>query len=258
MMPQLLYYDTPDDIAAFSTTRHGGVSLGNYASMNVNLFCGDDVEAVNENRQRLCKTLHLSDPTRLVIPHQTHGTTVRVIDAGFLSLDMSQRCERLEGVDAVMTNLPQVCIGVSTADCTPIIIYDREYHAACAVHAGWRGTVARIASKAVLAMQEVYQSRPNQLEAWIGPCISAKNFEVGQEVYDQFEAAGFPMEHIATRIGKWHIDLPLSNEYLLSDVGLSHINQSAICTYDQVDDFFSARRMGILSGRIYTGLILIG
>lgn len=258
MKPQLFLYDTPDGVVAFSTTRHGGVSKGNYASLNINGYCGDAKEDVAENRRLLCMSLNLSDESRLVIPHQTHGTTVLTVDKTFLSLDEEQRQQRLEGIDAVITNVPQICIGVSTADCIPIIIYDVVHHAAAAIHAGWRGTVARIVKKAVAALQAAFGSQPVELQAWIGPGISLKNFEVGQEVYDQFAEAGFQMERIAMKYEKWHIDLPMCNRMQLEEAGvpLQSIRQMAVCTYDQTDDYFSARRLGINSGRIYTGAIL--
>ena len=258
MKPQLFLYDTPDGAVAFSTTRHGGVSKGNYASLNVNGYCGDAREDVAENRRLLCMSLNLSDESRLVIPHQTHGTTVLTVDKTFMALDEEQRQQRLEGIDAVITSVPQICIGVSTADCIPIIIYDAVHHAAAAIHAGWRGTVARIAPKAVAALQTAYGSQPAELQAWIGPGISLKNFEVGQEVYDQFAEAGFQMERIAMRYEKWHIDLPMCNLLQLEEAGLPlpFIHHTDICTYDHTDDFFSARRLGISSGRIYTGIIL--
>lgn len=258
MKPQLFLYDTPDGVVAFSTTRHGGVSKGNYASLNINGYCGDAKEDVAENRRLLCMSLNLSDESHLVIPHQTHGTTVLTVDKTFLSLDEEQRQQRLEGIDAVITNVPQVCIGVSTADCIPIIIYDVVHHAAAAIHAGWRGTVARIVKKAVAALQAAFGSQPFELQAWIGPGISLKNFEVGQEVYDQFAEAGFQMERIAMKYEKWHIDLPMCNRMQLEEAGvpLQSIRQMAVCTYDQTDDYFSARRLGINSGRIYTGVIL--
>lgn len=258
MKPQLFLYDTPDGVVAFSTTRHGGVSKGNYASLNINGYCGDAKEDVAENRRLLCMSLNLSDESHLVIPHQTHGTTVLTVDKTFMALDEEQRQQRLEGIDAVITNVPQICIGVSTADCIPIIIYDDVHHAAAAIHAGWRGTVARIVKKAVAALQAAYGSQPTELQAWIGPGISLKNFEVGQEVYDQFAEAGFQMECIAMKYEKWHIDLPMCNRMQLEEAGvpLQSIRQMAVCTYDQTDDYFSARRLGINSGRIYTGVIL--
>lgn len=254
----LLFYDFGPGVTAFSTSRHGGVSMGNYGTFNVNAYCGDDVAAITRNRQLLCQWLHLGDERNLIIPHQTHGTAVCKVDETFLSLSEEARRERLEGVDAVMTDVPQVCIGVSTADCTPIIIFDEDHQAACAVHAGWRGTVARIVLKAVEAMGKAYGSRPKSMRAVIGPCISLRHFEVGQEVYDQFSDAGFPMDRIAVRYEKWHIDLQMCNWLQLQEAGVQVISKSDICTYECVDDFFSARRMGINSGRIFTGVLMQG
>ena len=251
-------YDTPKGVTAFSTTRHGGVSTGSYATLNVNAYCGDQPASIAENRRLLCASLNLPDENRLIIPHQVHDTVVRQITDDFFQLTATQRQELLEGVDAVMTDIKEVCIGVSTADCIPIIIYDASHHAACAVHAGWRGTVGRIAQKAVAAMAAAYGSNPHDLMAWIGPGISLRNFEVGQEVFDCFSQAGFPMERISCRYAKWHIDLPLCNRLQLLDAGVpgEHITDCGICTYDCVGDFFSARRQGISSGRIYTGAVL--
>lgn len=254
----LLRYSLGDDVLAFSTMRHGaGVSQGNYADFNINRYCGDDPEAVRRNRALFCQTVGVADE-RLVFPHQTHGTEVRCIDEAFFALTPEKRAAALEGVDALMTRLGSVCIGVSTADCIPVLLYDAEHRAVCAVHAGWRGTVARIAAKAVQEMHEAFQTEPAQLRAAIGPGITLKNFEVGEEVYQAFADAGFDMSSIARRYAKWHIDLPLCNALQLMDAGVpaAQIHQSGICTYDGCDRFFSARRLGVLSGRIFSGLML--
>lgn len=151
-----------------------------------------------------------------------------------------------------------VCIGVSTADCIPILLYDPEHHAAAAVHAGWRGTVMRIAEKSIRQMTLDYGTRPELLEAVIGPGISQEAFEVGDEVYDAFREAGFPMSEIARKQEKWHIDLWAANYLQLENCGLriNHIQVSGICTYRHCEEYFSARRLGIASGRIFTGIIL--
>jgi len=147
---------------------------------------------------------------------------------------------------------------VSTADCIPLLLYDPRHHAVCAIHAGWRGTVARIAEKAASAMTETYGTQPSDLVAQIGPGISLDSFEVGQEVYDAFAAAGFNMPTISKRYAKWHIDLPECNRQQLIASGLraDRITLSGICTYKACDTFFSARRLGIDSGRIFTGILI--
>ena len=253
MTPQLLFYDFGPRVVAFSTTRHGGVSQGNYGSLNINSYCGDDMEAVAENRRLLSLELPIPNASRIIVPHQVHDSVVQVIDEDTLGQQ-----ELIEGVDALITRLPGVCIGVSTADCIPIIRYDPVHHCAAAVHAGWRGTVKRIAESVARQMYAFYRSDYGEMQVMIGPGISLKNFEVGQEVYDEFLQAGFPMERIAARYAKWHIDLPLCNRLQLEQLGVrpENIRETGICTYDHADDFFSARRLGINSGRIFTGVIL--
>lgn len=250
-------YEIAPSVVAFSTTREGGVSVGNYASFNINPYCGDAPEAVEANRELLCRELGVEED-RLVLPHQTHGTDLRHIAADFLSLPASVRQMVLEGVDGVMTDVKGVCIGVSTADCIPILIYDEAHHAVAAIHAGWRGTVERIAMKAVVAMGMHYQSKAEALRVVIGPGISQDAFEVGQEVYDAFREAAFPMDEIAKWQGKWHIDLPACNRLQLLQLGVKadSIIVDGTCTYGNADRFFSARRLGIDSGRIYTGIML--
>ena len=245
--PQLTYYDFGERVVAFSTTRHGGCSTGNYAAFNINAYCGDEAAHIAENRCSLATLLGIDD-SHIVMPHQVHETVVRRIDG--------PQQEVIEGVDAVMTDVPRLCIGVSTADCIPILLYDEVHHAVCAVHAGWRGTVKRIVHAAIQSMHDTYGSEPSQLKAVIGPGISLESFEVGDEVFRQFAEAGFDMTVISRKYSKWHIDLPMCNRLQLEEVGVRDIWLSGICTFQQHQDYFSARRLGINSGRIFTGIIL--
>ena len=270
--PVLNYYNLSDDVKAFSTTRHGGVSEGNYASLNINEYCGDSKANTDANRLLLANELGI-DANHIIMPHQTHGVESRIIGEEFATLPDGVKKMLLEGVDAVMTNIPGMCIGVSTADCIPVLLYDEEHHAAAAIHAGWRGTQARIVHKAVQEMRMAYQTDPTKLKAVIGPGISLDNFEVGDEVYADFEQAAFDTSTIAEeRIKrnpnaddpakaferKWHINLPLANIQMLTHNGVDEANiiNTGICTFDNADNYFSARRLGIESGRIYTGIII--
>lgn len=257
MNPKLTYFDIAPSVTVFSTTRHGGVSKGLYGELNINPFCGDDNKAISQNRCALAHTLMVEE-RNLIMPHQIHGTQIKVVDDNFLSLSSAEQRVAIDGFDAVITSCKDISIGVSTADCIPVILYDEALHAASAVHAGWRGTVKRIAEKAVEAMGKYYGTRPEQLKALIGPGISLKNFEVGDEVFEAFLQAGFDMDKIAARCKKWHINLPECNRLQLMEAGVhaENIVNSAICTYDHADDYFSARRLGINSGRIYTGIIM--
>ena len=260
--PQLLYYKMGEKVTAFSSTRYGGCSEGNYSSFNVNRYCGDHEECIARNMQSLKNLLNVS---QVVMPHQVHGTEVFQLKHPAPWENMT---DSLEGVDALITDVKGVCIGVSTADCIPILLYDEAHHAAAAIHAGWRGTVKRIAEETVRSMRDAFGTQPELLRAVIGPGISLASFEVGDEVYDQFRIVGFPIDRIARRYPilppfggteggfKWHLDLPLCNRLQLEAVGVRQIEMSGICTYLQSDEYFSARKLGVNSGRILTGIVL--
>ena len=128
------------NIFAFSTTRHGGCSEGNYASFNANPYCGDQTDCVSRNRDLLVSLLPV-EPEELVVPHQVHACEILMIDESYLSLSEAERSRCREGVDAVITSEKNCCICVSTADCVPILLYDRTHQVIAAVHDGWRGTV---------------------------------------------------------------------------------------------------------------------
>lgn len=266
--PKLTFYDLGHGVKAFSTTRHGGCSTGNYGELNVNAYCGDSAEAVAANRKSLCATLGI-EPSHLVVPHQVHRVESRLIAPELFSLPLSVQDKLLDGVDAVMTQMNGVCIGVSTADCIPVLLYDEVHRACAAVHAGWRGTLNHVVLKTVREMAISFSSKPQDLRAIIGPGISVDHFEVGQEVYDQFAQLNFDMHSMARQYPaerhspsepplKWHLDLKWAHRADLRFAGLAdeHIADCGICTYEQVADYFSARRLGTASGRIYTGIMM--
>ena len=240
------------NISCFSTTRHGGSGEGTYATFNCTHYCGDNPEHVKTNLEKLAMSLP-ERPRVFVIPRQTHTTNVRVIT------DVPTQ-EELQDVDAVVTHLKGFCLCVSTADCVPILIYDKEKRVIAAVHAGWRGTVGRIVEKTLEAMKSHYGTDGKDVIACIGPSISLEAFEVGDEVYDAFVEAGFDMSAIAKKYEKWHLDLWEANRLQLLAQGVwpEYIEVAGICTYQQHEDFFSARRLGIKSGRILSGVMLKG
>lgn len=263
--PQLLYYNIDPDVVAFSTTRHGGVSQGKYGELNVNRWCGDPAENVGRNTEALARELGIL-ASHIVMPHQNHGLAAVDVDRSLLDRQLypSDVYDNLmEGVDALYTRTPGICIGVSTADCIPVLLYNKPARLAIAIHAGWRGTAKRVVKHVLTQLLEADPTVvPADFKAVIGPGISLKNFEVGQEVYDDFLQQGFPMELLAKRMGdngKWYIDLKLCNRMQLEECGVQaeNIHDAAICTYDDVDDFFSARRLGRRSGRIFNGIMLL-
>ena len=270
MLPKLLEYQLSQDVRAFSTTRMGGVGEGTYSEFNITHYCDDNPDHVKENRRLLCQELDIND-RQLLLPRQVHGDQLLCVDDEFLKLNDEQRAERLDGVDAIVTAIPNICIGVSTADCVPILLYDEVRKVAAAVHAGWRGTVAKIVSSTIKYLVDQQGCCAADIKVVIGPSISLEAFEVGHEVYEAFQLAGFPMDSISRffpnnngdticqgRLGKWHLDLWAANCILLEEcgVGLEHIQIANVCTYASSDSFFSARKLGIQSGRIFNGILI--
>lgn len=252
--------DQYPDICCFSTTRHGGYSTGAYASFNCNHYCGDDLQNVQKNRELLLSLLP-ERPVMLLVPHQVHGTEILKVGKSFLAQGEDVRTSLLEGVDAMISDVAGVCLCISTADCIPVLLYDPKKKAAAVIHAGWRGTVKRIVRMTVKAMQREFGTESCDLVACIGPGISKQAFEVGPEVYEEFQQADFPMHDIAEMYkssGKWHIDLWEANRLELIAAGVlpDQIEIAGICTYNTNDDFFSARRAGIHSGRMLSGILL--
>lgn len=248
------------NISHFVTTRHGGVSEGAYASFNPGEYSGDDPEAVSENRKLLADAIGIPSG-RIFAPFQVHGAEIRSIEPFFLSLPLDEQQAYLHGVDALVTNVPDVCIAVATADCVPVLLYAPDVKAVAAVHAGWRGTVQQIAAKTVRFLVEEYNADPSLMKAGIAPSISQEAFEVGEEVVEAFREAGFDMQRILKRkeeTGKAHIDLWEANRLQLLNSGLvaENIEVAGICTYTHHDEFFSARRLGIRSGRMLSGIFI--
>ena len=258
--PLHLYPIPHDGVVAFSTTRHGGCGSDAYGTFNCTPYTGDSRAVVLANQDQLCKLIGIS-ARKLIIPYQTHSCNVLHIDEAFMQLSADARHALLQEQDALITSQPGVCLCVSTADCVPLLLYDAVRHVVAAVHAGWRGTVGKIAVQALHAMAQAYGTQGADVHAIIGPCISLEAFEVGIEVYDAFAAADFDMEQITQwhpEKGKFHINLPKANRLQLLAAGLSpeSIHDSAICTYTHYHDYFSARRLGIKSGRILNGIVM--
>ena len=256
--PQLLKYDISPYVTAFSSTRHGGYSERDYGEFNINPYCGDNASAIELNRKALCKELTL-DESRLILPHQIHKTKILEIGEDFFNLDIKHKAEKLDGVDALITQEAEVCISVSTADCVPVLLYAQDKKIIAAVHAGWRGTIENITGKTAEVLINIFGANADAIKAVIGPSISQKAFEVGDEVYETFLNKDLDVDKIATRQeDKWHIDLWKANRLQLEALSIKkdNITTVGICTYYNSNDFFSARRLGIKSGRIVSGIIL--
>ena len=177
----------------------------------------------------------------LVIPEQKHGSASLVVDESFFKESLEVRRTLLRGIDALITNVPGYCVCVTTADCVPVLLYDRRLQVVAAVHAGWKGTVQHIVSSVMEHMSRNFGTRGADVVACIGPSISLESFEVGDEVYEAFKESGFDMSIISTKkrkTGKHHIDLWEANrsELLYAGIPAGQIEVAGICTYIHQDD----------------------
>lgn len=246
------------ELLHFCTTRHGGVSSGNFGTFNFSPYSGDIPENQKANIGLLANELHLSTQ-QILFPYQMHSDNVKIINSEFLQFSDVYKMTFLEGVDALITNLANVCIGITTADCVPVLIFDKVNNVIAAVHAGWRGTCARIVEKTIQQMIIVFGTDPGNIFASIGVSISPDVYNVGAELMEEFEKAYFPVSEIFDkRENQIYLDLWNANKWLLMQVGVpeNQIEIAGICSYTHSDDFFSARKLGLKSGRMLSGIML--
>ena len=240
-------------------TLRGEVEPRNpYSQWNLCDYTGDDALRVLNARLTFCQQMGI-DLDQLVMPRQSHTTHVAVISHDFLDADIDQQEQLLNDIDALVTALPGICIGVNTADCVPIALADPTHGIIAIAHAGWRGTVGRIAQHTVETMCRL-GATPANIHATMGASICADCFEVGDEVPQAFEQACFDMTEIVRRnatTGKAHIDLWRANRQVLLAAGIpaDHITLPTACSRCHSDRYFSARRLGIHSGRTFTAIM---
>lgn len=230
------------------SSRLGGVSAEPFASLNVGLSTGDAPEAVWENRRLLLSFLGFRPETPLVFVSQVHSDKVITVN------QMPSRNALAGEADALLTALPGVALAIQTADCVPILLLDPVRRVVGAVHAGWRGTVARIAGKTVRRMIADFGSRPADVLAAIGPSIGPCCYEVGREVLAEVETAfpgGEPLYRTSGQ-GRGWLNLWAANERDLQETGLTKQNICLIrrCTACECETFFSYRASGGITGRM--------
>jgi hypothetical protein len=170
------------EVDVVMTTRHGGVSTGEYGSLNLGLHVGDDPELVIENRRRAARIIGagLGD---LVFCNQTHGRGVHVVTASERGSGTTALDTALSGIDAVVTADPGPVLAMMVADCVPIALYAPQAHLAGAVHSGWRGTVQRVTAATVEAMVAL-GAAADEIVAAVGPAVDADHYQVGPEVME--------------------------------------------------------------------------
>ncbi len=226
-------------------TRHGGVSQSHWNSLNMGASIGDDPEAVRENHRRMYRAADVN-PERAASSWLVHSAAVKVID------DESQLNGKLEKADAIVTDQPDTPLVMRYADCVPLLFYDPAKRAIGLAHAGWRGTVKGMAAATVRALESAFGSRPEDVQALIGPAISRRNYQVGDEVAAEAIAYFGEVSGVVTRDpadGSAYLDLWRANRLDLIRQGVSNIEVLDICTFDNVDEFYSHRAENGKTGR---------
>ena len=225
-------------LIAAESTRLGGVSSPPFSSLNLGINTQDSFENVQGNRAIFFQQLGIEE-TQFASSFQVHGAEVQIVEKG----------GRTEGYDALVTNQPNVFVGVTVADCTPILIFDSKQLAVGAIHAGWRGTVAEIVRKTLTTMAETYGTQAKDCFAYVGTCIDECSFEVGEEVAEQFEAE---FKRFDTGLNKYFVDLKRANAAQLVAFGIpkNQIEISSFSTITHNDTFFSYRLEKGQTGRM--------
>ena len=221
-------WPAPPRVRAFVTTRAGGVSAGEYASMNLGGSSGDEEENVVHNRKIV--RAHLpGDPAYLA---QVHGDHV-------VNLDMPREPGRPRADAAVTSRAGNVAV-VLTADCMPVFLCDRAGRRVAVAHAGWRGLSGGVVENALASLE----SDPQEVVAWLGPAIGPEIFEVGAEVKEAFERgdANAGEAFRAHKPGKFMADLYALARRRLARAGVRDVYGGGFCTYQETDRFFSYRR----------------
>lgn len=234
------------------TGRHGGVSAGRYASLNLGCAVGDAAEAVAENRRRVYASLGL-DPRRGMSGEQVHGAQVAAIEGNW-PLGVLSGAASAAGADALVTGAPGVGLLVISADCVPVLLWDPVRRVVGTVHAGWRGTVAGIAGRAIAAMSGRFGCLPQNVRAGIGPAIGPCCYEVDGPVLEPLRAAfpeDWPELVRMTGEGRGNLDLWEANRRQFVATGLvpDNIEVAGICTRCHHEEFFSERAEGRPLGR---------
>jgi polyphenol oxidase len=238
---------------AFST-RGGGVSPFPEASLNLAGFDQDTAENIQENRRRFLSLV--GGDWKLATCWQVHGRDVRVVGAPSEVESENERC------DALATRLRGVLLGVKTADCVPVILGDARTGACAAVHAGWRGTLARIVERALATMRDEFGTRPRDVRAAVGPAALACCYEVGPEVVADFRAEFAYADSLfaPTTEGRALVDLHRANleQLLESGVEATRVHLLPLCTMCRPEEFFSYRRDRPVYGRTGRLMSVVG
>ena len=226
-----VWFDWPGLVHGFST-RRGGVSDPPYDSLNLGLNTADRPETIEENVRRFCGAMGVRRE-RIAFTKQVHGDRVQAVHAPGVYAD----------TDALITDTPGLILAVQVADCVPVFLFDPVQKTAGIAHAGWKGSALDIAAGTVRCMSESFGSRPENLQACIGPSIGPCCYEVGAEVAERF-----PSKYLkGNKLNLWQYNHDLM---MRTGVQSGNVTVSGLCTHCQTDWFFSHRAGGAKTGRM--------
>lgn len=229
-------------VGALMSTRAGGVSEGVFASLNLGNAVGDEPQAVAENRARFAAAL--GGAPRFL--RQVHGVRVVRLSLAAAVSDLAAPPE----ADACFTTEAGVACVIQVADCLPVLFAAPGARGVAGAHAGWRGLGGGVLEATVHALCDATGCAPGELEAWLGPCIGPRQFEVGADVRAGFGVApGVEHRRFSPRSSdKWLADLPGLARDRLATLGLTRVGGGTWCTVEDASRFFSFRRDRPLHG----------
>lgn len=231
------------------STRKGGVSKEHLSSLNLGFNLGDERGKVLENF-RILGSLFEAKPEDFVLTQQTHSVNVRHVGREDRGKGIFRERDYTD-VDALMTDEEGVILSAFSADCVPILFYDKGHRAIASCHSGWRGTHGRILARVIEAMQREFSSKPEEIYIAIGPSICKNCYEVSEDVGEAFLGAfpalremtknASPIERVSEE--KFHIDLWELNRWIAleNSIPAENISVSGYCTMERPDLFFSHR-----------------
>ena len=246
-------------IIHFISTREGGTSKPPFNALNLSFNVSDDPKNVLQNRKVLTEALGIKMES-ITTAKQVHNNKVAVVARNMRGRGSSDHASALDGIDAMVTNVPDICLIIQVADCVPVLFYDPVKKVIAAAHAGWRGTVLKIAHNTINSMVKKYKSDPYNIYVGIGPSIGPCCYQVGHEVVHEVTSSLKNSKGlIKIKNDLSYFDLWEANKRQIIEAGVSasNIEVSGICTKDDHDTFFSSRAMNGMTGRFGAGIMLV-
>ena len=239
------------ELLHFTSTRVGGMSSPPFNQLNLS-YKHDIKSDVSDNRKILAETLNIT-ANNFCFAKQNHGNRVHLVN---------NIKEDIPEADALISQSTSLCLVVTSADCVPILFYDPVQKVIGAAHSGWRGTVSKIASSTIQAMQQNFGSKIEDIRVGIGPCISVDNYEIGEDVVsavrEVYEDADKLLPFYA-QTQKRHFDLIQANLVQLKELEIpkKNIEIANLCTFENTHEFFSYRKQKGKVGVFGTGIMLV-